>query len=65
MQERRTDGLICALLVLTTVAAILSSLERPNGFVEQARSLMFTESTSEAAIAAGAFGDVRYLDVAP
>jgi hypothetical protein len=65
MQDRRTDGLICALLVLTAAAAVLSSLERPHGFVEQVRSLMLTESVSEAAIAAGALGDVRYLDVAP
>jgi hypothetical protein len=65
MQEQRIDGLICALLVLSTVAAVLSSLERPNGFAEQARSLILTESASNAAIAAGALGDVRYLDVAP
>jgi hypothetical protein len=65
MEERRIDGLICALLVLSTVAAVWSSLERPNGFAEQARLLMLTESASEAAVAAGALGDVRYLDVSP
>jgi hypothetical protein len=65
MQERRNDGLICALLILSTVAAVLSSLERPNGFAAQARSLMLIESVPDAAIAAGALGDVRYLDVPP
>ena len=65
IQERRIDGLICALLVLSTVAAVLSSVERPNGFYKQARSLMLTESASEAAIDAEALGDVRYLDVSP
>jgi hypothetical protein len=65
MQERRIDGLICALLVLSTAAAVLSSVERPNGFYKQARSLMLTESVPEAVIDAGALGDVRYLDVPP
>ena len=65
MEERRNDGLICALLVLSTAAAVLSSLERPNGFAKQARSLMFPASVTGITIAAGALGDVRYLDVAP
>jgi hypothetical protein len=65
MQERRTDGLICVLLVITAAAAVLSSLERPDGFVEQARSLMFPVSVTGVTIAAGALGDVRYLDVPP
>jgi hypothetical protein len=63
MHERRTDGLICALLVLSTAVAVLSSMERPNGFFEQARSLMLTESVLEAAIDAGAIGDLRYVAV--
>jgi hypothetical protein len=63
MQERRTDGLFCALLVLTAAAAVLSSLERPNGFFKQARSLMLIESVPEAAIDAAAIGDLRYVAV--
>jgi hypothetical protein len=62
MHERRTDGLICALLVLST-AAVLSSVEHPNGFFKQARTLMLTESVPEAAIDAGAIGDIRYVAV--
>jgi hypothetical protein len=65
MQERRTDGLICAMLVLATAAAVLSSVDRPQGFFKQARSLMLTESVSEAGIDAGAIGDVQYLAVPP
>ena len=63
MHERRTDGLICALLVLSTAAAVLSSVEHPNGFFKQARTLMLTESVPEAAIDAGAMGDIRYVAV--
>ena len=65
MQERRIDGLIFALLVLSTAAAVLSSLERPNGFLKQARSLMYPGSVTGVTIAAGALRDVRYLDVPP
>lgn len=65
MHERLTDGFICALLILSTAAAALSSLERPNGFAEQARSLMLAESVPEAAIDAGAIGDLRYVAAPP
>jgi hypothetical protein len=63
MHERRTDGLICLLLVLSTAVAVVSSVERPSGFFEQARSLILTESAPEAAIDAGAIGDLRYVAV--
>ena len=59
MLERRIDGLICALLVLTAAAAVVSSVERPDGFLKKAGSLIFTESVSEAAIDAAAIGDLR------
>jgi hypothetical protein len=65
MHERLTDGLICALLVLTAAAAVLSSPERPNGFIKEVRSLMLTESVAEATIDAGAIGDLRYVAVPP
>jgi hypothetical protein len=60
---RTTNRLICALLILTTVAAVISSLERPDGFFKKARSLMLIESVLEAAIDAGAIGEVRYVAV--
>jgi hypothetical protein len=43
--------------------AVASSVERPSGFFEQARSLMLAESAFEAAIDAGAIGDLRYVAV--
>lgn len=63
MPDRRTDGLICALLILTAAAAVASSAERPNGFFKQAKSLILTESIPEAAIDAAAIGDLRYVSV--
>jgi hypothetical protein len=65
MQMSRTDGLIYTMLVLATAAAILSSPERPGMFLQAAGSLMFMASVSEEAVAAGALGDVRYLNVPP
>jgi hypothetical protein len=63
--ERRTDALIYATLVLAAAVAILSSLEHPREFVLQAASLMLAASASELAVAAGALGDVRYLEGPP
>jgi hypothetical protein len=65
MQISRTDGLIYTMLALATAAAILSSPERPSLLLQQAASAMFTASVSEEAVAAGALGDVRYLNVPP
>jgi hypothetical protein len=65
IRERRTDALIYATLVLAAVVAILSSLQHPREFVLQAASLMLAASASELAVAAGACGDVRYLEVPP
>jgi hypothetical protein len=65
MLKRRTDALICALAALMVAGAVLSSLERPDWSVEQAKSLMFPASVTAVTIAAGALGDVRYMDVPP
>jgi hypothetical protein len=65
MRERRTNALIYATLVLAAAVAILSSLEHPREFVLQSASLMLAASASELAVAAGALGDVRYLEVPP
>jgi len=65
MREQRTDGLICVLLVLATVAAILSSPQQLGGPIRQFGWMMLAASVPDAAIAAGALGDVRYFDVPP
>jgi hypothetical protein len=65
MREQRTDGLICVLLVLATGAAILSSPQQFGGAIRQFGWLMLAASVSDAAIEAGALGDIRYFDVPP
>jgi hypothetical protein len=65
MREKRTDWLIYATMVLTAAAAVMSSPEPLSMVLQQAESLMLTASVSDAAVAAGALGDVRYLDVPP
>jgi hypothetical protein len=65
MRKQRTDGLIYILLVLATAAAILSSPQQFGGAIRQFGWLMIAASVPDAAIAAGALGDVRYFEVPP
>jgi hypothetical protein len=65
MQLQRMDGLIYAMLVLATAAAVFSSPMPPGALLRQAGGLMFTASLSDATMAAAALGDVRYLAVPP
>jgi hypothetical protein len=62
-QTQRIDRLIYTMLVLAGAAAFLSSPGHPARVLEQVVVAVVTASASDEAIAAGALGDVRYLDV--
>jgi hypothetical protein len=63
MLHQRTDGIIYATLVLAAAAAVLSCPADPIGHFRQVGSLvLLTEAISDTTLAAGALGDIRYLD---
>lgn len=65
MSKRMNARLIHATLAVAVAVAALSAPRQTARYLRQAASLVFTSSVSESAIAAGALGDVRYLDVPP